>query len=163
MTIVPLPTHLQQFVRFAIVGVTNVLISFVVFWLCYSVLKATGAASDIGKEILAPDLSNSASQESVSMAAAIATAIGYCAGVLNSYFLNRSWTFAVRERSHAQFVRFLMINLVGLSISTSLMFVLVDIHGNPYLLTWALTTGVVMLLNFVGIKYWAFAAGDVVA
>ena len=64
----------RQFLKFGLVGVLNTGVQYVVF---------VGLFRLLGVPML------------------LASGIGYCAGIVNSYFLNRIWTFQVRSRRGA--------------------------------------------------------------
>lgn len=151
------PALLREGLRFALVGVLNVVISFIVFYLCYVELKigswSLGIMGEYGSQ-LASELERNGI---ASIDALVATGVGYLAGVLNSFVLNSKWTFAVSTTSRRQFVRFCLLNLLGLAISSLAMFYFVDVNAYSYLATWFLTTAFVMIMNFLGSKYWAFA------
>lgn len=134
---------------FGLVGVLNTAVSFVVFQLCYVAFEAGGVTAGA---------SPTAGIDMGSFRAAVATAIGYSAGVVNSFLLNRGWTFRVQARSAWQFPRFVIVNIAGLLLGSAAMFVLVDERGYAAVPVWFLTTAVVMVLNFLGSKYWVFAA-----
>lgn len=131
------------------VGVLNTAVSFAVFQLCY-VLFELGS--------VAPGAGTPTTLGIGSFQAAAATAIGYAAGTVNSFFLNRMWTFRVNARSPRQFPRFVIVNTTGMLLGSVAMYVLVDGRGYAPIPVWLLTTGAVMVLNFLGSKYWAFAA-----
>ena len=110
-----------------LVGVSNVAVSFVVFYACLTVWHAT-----------------------------VATVIGYCAGVINSFLLNSAWTFKV-DRSTDQFVRFVILNSLGAALSGALMYWAVDHLIWDPVVAWMVITAIVVVLNFVGCKKWVFA------
>lgn len=123
--------------RFALVGVTNFFVSFAVFYLTFRYL---------------PD----AVRRHVPAAAA-ANLLAYLAGMVNSFLLNRSWTFRASGNALAQAVRFGLVNLSSLVLSTFVMYLFVDVRGYPELAVWIPTTLVVMTSNYLGCKHWAFA------
>jgi putative flippase GtrA len=123
--------------RFALVGVTNFLVSLAVFVLAYRYLPQA-------LQRLAP-------------AAAVANVLAWLAGMVNSFALNRSWTFRARGAIAPQAARFAVVNLAGLGLSTFLVYRLVDTMGLPELCVWVPTTVLVMIVNYLGCKHWAFA------
>src|SRR4030066_360713 len=82
--------------------------------------------------------------------------IGYGVGMINSFLLNKFWTFGVRETSLVHVRRFFILNVIGLTISTLAILVLVDMLGAPYMPVWFATIVVVTLFNFFGNKHWTF-------
>ena len=83
--------------------------------------------------------------------------LGYCCGGFLSYSLNRRHTF-VSDRPHAEAVwRFTLVSAVGFAMTFVLMYGLVDRWRLPYLPAQVLTTGIVMVWNFAGNRFWTFA------
>jgi putative flippase GtrA len=123
--------------RFALVGLTNFVVSFTVFYLSFHYL---------------PD----AIQRHVPAAAA-ANLLAYLAGMVNSFLLNRSWTFKASGNAGAQALRFTIVNLSSLALSTALMYRFVDVLRYPEIAVWIPTTLAVMTLNYLGCRHWAFA------
>ena len=81
---------LGQFLKFALVGVLNTVVDFLVFQLLNLTLGWTY----------------------------LAQVIGYSAGVLNSYFWNSRWTFRKEhQRSAREAAAFVVVNLVSLGVS----------------------------------------------
>jgi putative flippase GtrA len=143
--------------RFAVVGILNVTVSFIVFHLCF---VEWPVASILFDRLGAPGdrLVDFLSESGIaSVDASFATAAGYAAGVVNSFLLNSRWTFAGVDRSKRNFIRFFLLNVVGLIVTSGLMLYFVDVNRWSYLPTWLVVTGVVTILNFLGSKYWAFA------
>lgn len=51
--------------------------------------------------------------------------LGYSCGLLNSLYFNKRWTFAQKEKmGGGQLIRFLLVNLVALGVSSGLLFLL---------------------------------------
>ena len=120
----------RQLLVFAAIGVVNSVIQYIVF---LALFRFTGV----------PML--------------LASAIGYVCGVVNSYFMNRRWTFRlVRPGNIAEFVRFCLVN--GMALAVNLISLEIMVHrGNlipevAQVLAIALSVGV----NFVGNKWWTF-------
>ena len=119
-----------QLVKFSLVGVLNTAIQYVVFLVLYRYA---------GVHYLA------------------ASFIGYCAGLLNSYLLNRSWTFHARGgKGSLEFVKFTLVNIVSVSVNVgSLAYLVSNVHLSPEFgqaLAIVLSTAV----NFTGNKLWTF-------
>jgi len=90
----------------------------------------------------------------------VASSIGYGVGAAVSYLMNRIWTFK-SDLAHAQSLpRFIVMIGIGLLLSFALMHALVDIVGIHYLVAQVLTTGTVMLANYLMAASWVFIASD---
>ncbi len=80
--------------------------------------------------------------------------VGYTAGLVNSYLLNRNLTFrdSRGEVNAPQLLRFVLVNLVTLGVSLLGLYLMVDWRGlNPYL-SKLLTIAVVWPMNFIGYR-----------
>jgi putative flippase GtrA len=122
---------MAQFIKFAIVGVLNSAIQYLVFLFLYSL---TGT----------PYL--------------LASIIGYLAGMINSYILNRRWTFGSRnQKLFTELSRFVAVNLVSLGVNLGLLYLLVS--TGVMIPQWAQIVAIVgsTLVNFVLNKVWTFA------
>jgi len=118
-----------EFVRFCLVGTVNTGVDFTVF----TVL------SNMGVLLL------------------VAQCVSYTCGVLNSFLLNRTWTFRRRGQSTGQLIRFLALNLGTLTITYGL---LVYFHNSlawPLLVCKLLATGASLGINYIGSRLWIFS------
>ncbi len=87
----------------------------------------------------------------------ISQAIAYSAGILNSYLVNRSWTFQSRENFWSrQMVRFILVNLALLLVSVIVIWFLFEQLGLPKLLAKIMATGVTVVLGFAANRLWVF-------
>ncbi|MBU1167060.1 GtrA family protein [Patescibacteria group bacterium] len=137
---------LFQIVKFALVGGLNTALDFAVL---NALIWATGTSS--GKWII---LFNS---------------LAFTAAVINSYILNKIWTFQSKEKKVAsQFARFITVSLIGWVVNTAIVFT-VTTYIDPYFglneTLWAnvakiVATGVALVWNFIGYKLWAFRDKD---
>lgn len=152
-----LSADFRQLYRFAIVGCLNVLVSFAVFVFFYAVLPLAGLILDnLGSA--GSSIRDALSEYGIrSVDAAVANIVGYAAGIGNSFLLNKTWTFRAQGDTLRQMRRFFTLNVLGLALSTFLLFIFVDLFGVSYLLVWGLATAIVMVLNFFGNKIWTFA------
>jgi putative flippase GtrA len=121
-----------QFIKFAVVGVLNSAIQYLVFLFLYSLT---------GTQYL------------------LASIIGYVAGMINSYILNRRWTFGSRnQKLLTELSRFVAVNLISLGVNLGLLFLLVS--TGVMVPQWAQIFAIIgsTLVNFVLNKVWTFAA-----
>lgn len=126
-----------QFVKFNLVGVMNTGVDFVV----YSLLIWLG------------------------MYYLTAQCLSYAAGTVNSYFVNKFWTFGERgsrEQSgnRGQFFRFAVLNGFSLALSLVLLYIMSHMMGLHPLLSKVVVTGFTTVVNFAGSKLWVFADGE---
>jgi putative flippase GtrA len=135
--------------RFAVVGCVNFVVSFTVFYVCFHYLSRLGP-------LLGP-LEGAQRLGGVRIDGAVANVCAYVAGMVNSFLLNRSWTFGATGRTSSQLARFVVVNAVTLTLSTSAMFHFVDVRGLPELVVWIPLTLVILVLNYLGCRHWAFA------
>ena len=140
---------LGQFLKFALVGVLNTVVDFLVFQLLNLTLGWTY----------------------------LAQVIGYSAGVLNSYFWNSRWTFRKEhQRSAREAAAFVVVNLVSLGVSLGVLwlcrnpFGITDAWVAGWIPAWLggvvkgdtvaklIATPCAILVNFIGNKLFVFRA-----
>ena len=86
----------------------------------------------------------------------LAKGVGYCAGMLNSYLVNRSWTFQSKQRAVGpQLIRFVVTNGLMLGVSMLLIGGLTRL-GLPDFPAMVLSTGGTLVLNFIISRLWVF-------
>ncbi|NBD24492.1 GtrA family protein [Paenibacillus glycinis] len=86
--------------------------------------------------------------------------LAYGCGMLNSYLLNRSWTFGSGASRYRELPRFLLLNLAVLAFVAWLLEQLHAGAGLPLLPSKLLATGAGMIVNYAGSRCWVFGAGD---
>jgi putative flippase GtrA len=118
-----------QFLRFAAVGAVTTAVQYVVLWL--------GMAA-------------------FAVPAALASAAGYALGVVLSYFLNYLVTFRSRRSHVAAAPRYLAVFGIGWCINTGLMALLVHSWGWNVWLAQVTATGLGLVWNFSGSRWWTF-------
>lgn len=137
--------HWREPLKFIAVGLISLAVNFAVFRTLFVWLApAVSGPADHGLQ-LAPAL-----------AAGIATAAGYCAGVTNGFVLNRAWTFKAPP-APGQLSRFVALNAFSLVAGSAAIIVLVDRLAVAAGLAWFLVTAATTVMNFFGSKFWAFA------
>ncbi len=126
----------HPFARFLVVGCANFIVSFAAFYLSYQHLPL-GAMSGRG---------------------AVANVVAYGAGLLNSFVLNRVWTFRAQGHVGVHALKFVLLNAATLVSSTAIVLLLVDRGGMPALAVWLPLTLAILAAHYFGMKHWAFAA-----
>jgi putative flippase GtrA len=118
-----------QFMKFNIVGVLNTAIDFCVFTLLTFLLVNS----------------------------LLAQAISYGCGMVNSYFLNRNWTFAKRNEADMwQAARFVTVNLTALGISMAVLYLMNTVLLVNVFASKLAATVFSIAVNFLGNKFWVF-------
>jgi putative flippase GtrA len=117
-----------QWLRFAAVGVSNTVLSTVVFGL---LIRA-------GLHYLP------------------ASAVGFSLGALNSYVLNRRFTFRSRAARAPELARFVFVQLIGLVTDLVLLAAAVDGIGLPRLAAQVLVFPAASAVTFILCRQWAF-------
>lgn len=122
---------LFQFTKYGVVGLSNVMISYVIFLVA---LKA-------------------------GLAYPYALFAGHIIGVLNSYVWNKWWTFQARNTPiRREFSTFFLVYLGTFFLNLSLLYALVNMVEMKIWLAQLTLIIFITLVNFVGHKYWSFEA-----
>jgi putative flippase GtrA len=117
-----------QWLRFAVVGVSNTLLSTGVF----------AALFHFGVAYL------------------LASTLAFTLGALNSYTLNRRWTFRSHARRAPELARFLAVQGVGLGVNLALLAVLVELVGIHHVFAQLLAFPAASFITFALSRQWAF-------
>jgi len=88
-----------------------------------------------------------------------ANVISVHSGIFASFFLNRHFTFKVKNKTFFRFLSFYVIGITGLLISSGLLILLVEKTGLNEFVSKAFTVVVVALIQFVFNKYISFRHG----
>lgn len=123
----------MQFVKFCIVGVSNFLISYVI----YSILVLRGYSKEFSN------------------------LMGFLISVLNSYYWNSRYVFKETEPKQRSWIKSLLKTYMsylfsGLVLTELLLILWVDILGIPQLLAPILSLFITTPVNFIANKLWAF-------
>jgi putative flippase GtrA len=119
-----------RIIKFCIVGGINTTITLSAFYLLNKIIGVNYAAS---------------------------TVISYSLGIINSYILNKHWTFQdLDKKVFFQLLRFITINLVSLGINLLIMYILVDKLYLDSMLSQILATGFSTVSNFLGSRILVF-------
>jgi putative flippase GtrA len=88
----------------------------------------------------------------------IANAIGFTMAASANYFFNRIWTFESNNPEIAvEYVKFLVISLIGLGINTLILWILVSKFKKHFYLSKLFAIGVVTIWNFLMNVIFTFA------
>jgi putative flippase GtrA len=119
----------EQFLKFGAVGVTNTLLTFVVFTVLLKVLGVWYV---------------------------VASALGFAVGACNGFLLNRSWTFRGHAGGSGAALRWAIVQGGGLGADLGLIYLFVDGAGLRPLLGQALATVLVVGATFFVNRSWTF-------
>ena len=121
---------IRQFAKFGVVGVLNTALHYAVFYSLYSFLGINYLLS---------------------------SGIGYTAGLMNSYVLNRNWTFRSRNTKRGgEFARFASVNLVSLGVNLVTLKMFVVWGGLKPEVAQVCAIAFSLSANFVGNRFWTF-------
>lgn len=122
-----------KFIRFSIVGISNTIISILV----YDLLVYLG-----GQFI-------------------VSNIVSFMIGILNSYFWNTRWVFKINESKNSGIIfKFITVNLVVLAINSICLFLLVNrLFLNVYIAQ-IIVTMFCVAINFLLNKNWTFVGGE---
>jgi|GEM_PF-460244 len=87
-----------------------------------------------------------------------AKALGCTAGTVLVFFINRAWTFANKQTSFAQVLRFVLLYGSSIVLNTALNTLGLKIVPQPWQLAFVFATGVTTVVNFLGSKFFVFNA-----
>ena len=121
--------------RFIVVGCANFIVGFTAFYAAYRFLPLDDGSGR----------------------GAVANVLAYAAGMINSFVLNRLWTFRAEGQVGEHAWKFIVLNAATLVASTAIVLVLVDRAGLPALAVWLPLTLAILTAHYLGMKHWAFA------
>ncbi len=123
----------KQFIKFCIIGTSNTILDFGIY------LALTRTIIFFREHFL------------------FANAISFSIAVTWSYALNRKWTFRNTHNAVArQFMLFLVINVVALTLNQLLLYSFVTYAGLYDVLAKALAVGIILFWNFFANRAWTF-------
>lgn len=82
--------------------------------------------------------------------------IAYGCGVLNSFLMNRKWTFKQEGALTKGLLRFVLLNLLTLGVTSACMLLLHEQLGIPLWISKGAVTVLGVILNFAGSRWWVF-------
>ena len=118
--------------RFVIVGISNTLISYFIFIALYYLLSA------------------------ISIRTIISQVVGYGVGIIWSFTWNKKWTFKSSGKTTNEFIKFILLQISLLIISTILISLLIDYYNLSVSLSWISIMILIVIINFIITKYYIF-------
>ena len=126
----PRMQQLLKLVKFGITGMLNTIIDFAVYTLLVSVFSAGLYFSQV---------------------------ISYCAGTLNSYIINRKWTFSTKNGFFSgELVRFLLLNICMMFLGMAIIYLGTQVLMLHALVAKLLSVCMVLIVNFLISNFWVF-------
>jgi len=94
----------------------------------------------------------------------VASALGYCTGLVNSYLLNRRWTFESRDpKRHLEFGRFVAVNMAALGLNSTVLYGCVSQLGLRPEVGQGIALVISLGVNFLGNRLWTFKRPAVIS
>jgi putative flippase GtrA len=133
--------NIFQICRFAIVGGLNTLVDWAVYFVIVGLYPV----------------------ESV-IFYTIAKGISYLCGMINSYLLNRSWTFKGSRAANEvrRLIRFLLVNTVSLGINSLSIYIFLNLNL-AHITSLFFATAITFSINFTLNKLWVFRENKMMA
>ena len=124
---------MAQFIKFGLVGVSNTLLTFLVYTLLLKVFDVWYLA---------------------------ASGIGFAVGAVNGFLLNHSWTFRGHAGGSLAALRWCVVQGCGLLVNLGVVYLMVEEVGADKLVGQAVATVIVVVLTFFANRAWTFRAGS---
>ena len=134
-------SNIVQMIKFAAVGCVNTMIDWSVYFIILKLFPA----------------------ESVIFYTA-AKGFSYLCGIINSFFLNRNWTFKdiLRDKEGGRFFKFMLVNAVGLGFNSISVYIFLNLNFS-HIVSLFLATSITFTFNFILNKMWVFREDKMVA
>lgn len=151
--------NIIHFIKFAVVGTSNFCLDFIILTLLSKGLTWPFVLHGLGWPV------------------AISNTISYTCGIINSFILNRYWTFQIRLKFFdtyalkpgrvlkcgarirffsVAFMKFIFVNLISLGVNTLTMFILADLYHMGNLPAKIIAAAISFVVNFAGSKLLVF-------
>jgi len=122
--------NFRSLILFSLVGLSNTLIDYLVFFLLYHWFSDYYLAVQ---------------------------AVSYWCGTINSYLLNKYWTFQKRNvPSRAEILKFITVNTLALSVSSLSLYVVSQSFSLDMFTCKTIATVMSFVVNYIGSKFWVF-------
>ena len=150
--------HYRQFVKFALVGGSGVIVNLAVFiatLLVWELLagRIHGGAG-IGHYAHLAFAKNT--HEITAAAVYLANAIGFVVSVVSNYYLNRRWTFRSAGRVATEFPKFVTVSLLAYAGNVAVLTLFHSKFGLSAVVSQIIAIAFVMPFNYIVNKLWSF-------
>lgn len=150
--------HARQFVKFALVGASGVLVNLAVFIIVLLLWELVAGRLHGGA-----DLSHYIHAAVVKSAHAIPTAalylanaLGFMVSVITNYYLNRRWTFRSSGRVATEFPRFVAVSVLAYAGNVGVLTLCRSHFGLSAVVSQIIAIAAVMPFNYILNKLWSF-------
>ncbi|MCM3127127.1 GtrA family protein [Paenibacillus sp. MER 78] len=87
----------------------------------------------------------------------LAQCLSYSCGLVNSYLINRKWTFQRAEKQSMQeLLKFIGLNILTLGVVSLLLLELQSLGNQSLTISKVIATTAGILINYLGSRYWVF-------
>ena len=86
----------------------------------------------------------------------LAKGISFLTGSLVSFTANKYWTFEKHEKSAIEVVKFYSLYVFSLGMNVVLNSLVLDYNVDLIYIAFLVATGVSVVINFIGLKYWVY-------
>lgn len=124
----PIAIKYIQIIKFGIVGISNTLISWIIYFLLIK----------------------------INVFYLIANIAAFFCGMLNGFIWNKTWVFKVVGSIRKTFIKYALVNLCTLGLSTFLLFVFVNGLGLGKFISQICATLIIILISYFGNRLWTF-------
>jgi putative flippase GtrA len=125
---------MKKFIKFCFVGISNTAVTFCTFYILSEIFALNYLFSSF---------------------------IGYVLGVVNSFILNKTWTFHDKNsRFILQFIRFSIVNTISLGINLTIMYVCVEKFFISSIMAQVIATGFTTIVNYLGSRALVFGLNN---
>lgn len=122
--------YILQFIKFVIVGFSNLFIDFTIYLLLTRVAGVHYLWSNL---------------------------FSFTVATVNSFFLNKKWTFRDTSRDyHKQYFKFYLVSGVGLGLNQLILFLLIESWGLYDIVAKCIAVVIVTFWNFIANRLWTF-------
>lgn len=129
-SVLAIKQNARSLALFSLVGLSNTLIDYLVFFLLYHWFHNYYPAVQ---------------------------AVAYSCGMVNSYLLNKYWTFQKKNvPGRAEIFKFITVNALALLVSSISLYVASHYLGLNMLICKTIATGMSFVVNYAGSKFWVF-------
>lgn len=129
-SVIAMKQNARSLVLFSLVGLSNTLIDYLVFFLLYHWFHDYYLAVQV---------------------------VSYSCGMVNSYLLNKYWTFQKKNvPGRVEILKFITVNALALSVSSISLYVVSHNLSLNMFICKTIATGMSFVVNYIGSKFWVF-------